>query len=195
MDPYLNTLTRKKSPIMITTTKLHPLWPPSEAKHNKHLIASVVEDVNEESQFLRKMKLILRFGSYFEPSPSKDDCLSICLFLSVDCPSQQDVDKILERIGNNPSLKKIMPIPIKKHLPKRIIYGLEKEFTKEEMEAALSQTFKDIHKDLKVLFLIKGRTGKIHWVFQTPVYIYRQLRRKQKLTIESTRKPIQSNNS
>ncbi|GBM10023.1 hypothetical protein AVEN_24006-1 [Araneus ventricosus] len=30
------------------------------------------------------------------------------------------------------------------------------------MEAALSQSFGDVHKDLKVLFLIKGRTGKTH---------------------------------
>ncbi|GBM02945.1 hypothetical protein AVEN_269859-1 [Araneus ventricosus] len=52
------------------------------------------------------------------------------------------------------------------------------------MEAALSQSFGEVHNDLKVLFPIKGRTGKTHWVFQTPVYIYRQLRRRQKLTID-----------
>ncbi|GBN02210.1 hypothetical protein AVEN_15140-1 [Araneus ventricosus] len=35
----------------------------------------------------------------------------------------------------------------------------------------------------RLMFPIKGRTGKTHWVFQTPVTIYRQLRR-QKLTID-----------
>ncbi|GBN54884.1 hypothetical protein AVEN_9536-1 [Araneus ventricosus] len=37
----------------------------------------------------------------------------------VDFPSQQDIEKILERIDNNPSLQeKIKPISIKKHIPK-----------------------------------------------------------------------------
>ncbi|GBN64036.1 hypothetical protein AVEN_159137-1 [Araneus ventricosus] len=67
--------------------------------------------------------------------------------------------------------------------PKYIVYGLEPEFTKEQMEAALSQSFGDVHNDLKVLFPINGGTGKIHWIFQTPVDIYRQLRSRQKLTI------------
>ncbi|GBM33080.1 hypothetical protein AVEN_9625-1 [Araneus ventricosus] len=109
--------------------------------------------------------------------------------IAVDCPSQQDVDKILERIGKSPSLQeKIKPISIKKHLQKSVVYGLEPEFTREQIEASLSQSFGDVHKDLKVLFPIKGRTGKnakqsVKKCFQTPVYIYRQLRR-QKLTID-----------
>ncbi|GBM15967.1 hypothetical protein AVEN_108566-1 [Araneus ventricosus] len=104
--------------------------------------------------------------------------------IAVDCPGQQDIDKILERISNNPSLQeKIKPIHVRQNFPKCIIYGLEPEFTKEQMEEALSQSFGEDHKDLKVLFPIKGRTGKTHWVFQTPVTIYRQLRRTQKLTI------------
>ncbi|GBM23743.1 hypothetical protein AVEN_271109-1 [Araneus ventricosus] len=104
--------------------------------------------------------------------------------IAVDCPSQQDVDKILERIGNNPSFQEeIQPISIKKHLPKCIVYSIEPEFTEEQMEAALLQSLGDVHKDLKV-FPIKRRTCKTHWVFQTPVYIYRQLRKRQKLTID-----------
>ncbi|GBN02532.1 hypothetical protein AVEN_248-1 [Araneus ventricosus] len=89
-----------------------------------------------------------------------------------DCPGQQDVDKISKRIGNNPSLqKKIKPIPIKQNFPKCTVYCLEPEFTKEQMEAALLQSFGDVHKDLKVLFPIKRRPSKTHWVFQTPTHL------------------------
>ncbi|GBM26079.1 hypothetical protein AVEN_12840-1 [Araneus ventricosus] len=104
--------------------------------------------------------------------------------IAVDCPGQQDIDKILERISNNPSLQeKIKAIHVRQNFPKCIVYGLEPEFTKEQMGEALSQSFGEDHKDLKVLFPIKGRTGKMHWVFKPPVTIYRQLRRRQKLTI------------
>ncbi|GBL88766.1 hypothetical protein AVEN_158899-1 [Araneus ventricosus] len=73
---------------------------------------------------------------------------------------------------------------MKQNFQKCIVYGLEPEFTKEQMETALSQSFGDVDKDLKVLFPIKGRTGKTHWVFQSPVNIYWQLRRRQKFTID-----------
>ncbi|GBL73364.1 hypothetical protein AVEN_159387-1 [Araneus ventricosus] len=68
------------------------------------------------------------------------------------------------------------------NLPKCIVYDLEPDFTKEQTTAALSQSFGDAHKDLKVLFPIKQCTSETHWVLQTPVNTYRQLRRRQKLT-------------
>ncbi|GBN07495.1 hypothetical protein AVEN_244875-1 [Araneus ventricosus] len=52
------------------------------------------------------------------------------------------------------------------------------------MEEALSQSFGEEHKDLKALFPVKGLIRKTHWVFQTSVIIYGQLRRRQKLTID-----------
>ncbi|GBO06866.1 hypothetical protein AVEN_74087-1 [Araneus ventricosus] len=107
---------------------------------------------NKDSEEMNLVKF-LKIGSDFQ---IKD----VRKLQTVDCPSQQDVDKILGRIGNNPSLQeKIKPIRIKKHLTKCIVFGLEPEFTKEQMEASLSQSFGGVHEDLKVLFPIKGRTA------------------------------------
>ncbi|GBL98607.1 hypothetical protein AVEN_19673-1 [Araneus ventricosus] len=83
---------------------------------------------SEEINLIKLLKTEIKIGRDFQ---IKDVRNLQNQGISVDCPSQQDVVKILESIGNNPSLQeKIKPIRTKKYLPKCIVYGLEPEFTK-----------------------------------------------------------------
>ncbi|GBM24615.1 hypothetical protein AVEN_157870-1 [Araneus ventricosus] len=114
----------------------------------------------------------------------------------MDCPSEVDTEKILEKIGNKPCLQeKVKQVQIKQQLSKYIVYGLEPETAKEDIEKALFWNFGDLgDKNLNVLFPIKGKTGNTHWVFQTPLSIYHLLKKRKK-NYRRTGKPIDYGNS
>ncbi|GBL80955.1 hypothetical protein AVEN_83051-1 [Araneus ventricosus] len=78
--------------------------------------------------------------------------------LAVNCPSEVDIEKILEKIGNKPFLQEqIKPVQIKQQLSKCIVYGLEPETTKKEIEKALDLNISDLgDKYFKVLSPSKG---------------------------------------
>ncbi|GBL72608.1 hypothetical protein AVEN_127870-1 [Araneus ventricosus] len=157
-------------------SETHPIQKPSLPKQGRRgkEFGQITQDGIKNRQGLsdkRRQKVAERWNSNRLPRPTR---------------CRQNTGRII----NIPSLpEKIKPIHVRQNVPKCIVYGLEPEFTKDQMEEALSQSFVKEHKDMKVMFPIKGRTRKIHWVFQTPGTIYRQLRRRQKLTM--TGKPIQ----
>ncbi|GBM18880.1 hypothetical protein AVEN_137257-1 [Araneus ventricosus] len=61
-------------------------------------------------------------------------------------------------------------------LPKCIIYGLPSDSKKDEVQEAIDLNFPNNNSpDLKFLFSVKGRMGKLHWVFQTPPEILKAI--------------------
>ncbi|GBO42078.1 hypothetical protein AVEN_124526-1 [Araneus ventricosus] len=87
--------------------------------------------------------------------------------IAIDCKSKEDIDAILQEIEGRPDLKAaVKPVQFRQVLPRCIVYGLPLEITKEELEESLHHNFPGSKsEELRVLFPIKGRTGKNHWVF------------------------------
>ncbi|GBL89469.1 hypothetical protein AVEN_87816-1 [Araneus ventricosus] len=94
--------------------------------------------------------------------------------VAINCAQQDDIDLILKEINDSPILKEnVRPVP--KRLPKSIVYGLDPDILKESIEAAISRISGP--NSFKVLFSIKGRTNKFHWVFEADSTLYHTIKK------------------
>ncbi|KAF8789079.1 putative 115 kDa protein in type-1 like protein [Argiope bruennichi] len=100
--------------------------------------------------------------------------------LAIECNSEEDRASFLTTLTTKPSLQeKIRPIQVERKLPRLITYGYQQATKKEEVEEGLRLNFNSPYStEIKVLFSIKGKTGKIHWVFQAPPPLCQVIRRR-----------------
>lgn len=101
----------------------------------------------------------------------------------IECEKEAQAGRLTEAISANPELADLAPRPPRRRLPKVVLYNISKDCTKEELNDQLIKHNGFLEGNIELLFPIKGKNGKAHWVAQVKPECFAKLKKKGKLNL------------
>lgn len=170
--------TQTKSKTWASVVKGPPPQKPAEAKKVVLVYPKTGKDLTSE-----EVKKKLQSG--LDPAKIKITVTKIRKVnhggVMVELEKEAQAGRLTEAISGNPELADLAPRPPRRKQPRVVIYGVSNECSKDELKKQLTRHNEFLEGNFELLFPMKGKNGKSHWVAQVTPACLSKLKKRGKV--------------